>query len=407
METINNFVGQSPQRFIKMESFKADGRDAKLIVVSGTYYDMGYLLGRELGKQLVDEVTQGYKSIKRKVAIFLRKDKNFDEELETSLHKFLPQIPDECRMEFAGIYAGCQEAGCNFSDPQLLEKFLILIELGEQECTLFAAQPPFTLGDTYQMRDLDYYKNISMGYIPTLLIRIPQNAHGQPIDNAYASIDFLSNITGGVTTGINEHGVAFSQSRGPFLKRFSYQGMPIKSLIQQVLSKTDNAVAARSFIQKNPPATAHFVIISDPKRRKDSLQLLFTGPAIHHAYEYDEQPDLSLIHYEDPQLRFYKPMDGIVYWTDMVDRRVNNAPADFFMKDFHQLLTQNAGKFSAENGLSIAQTVGNDITFITALYNTSKMEAWIAYATRKTPAHNNAFLHFNLNKYFAYKKALL
>lgn len=407
METINNIDGQSPQRFIKMESFSADGRDAKLIVVSGTYYDMGYLLGRELGKQLVDEVTQGYKSIKRKVAIFLRKDKHFEQELDDALQKFLPKIPDECRMEFAGLYAGCLEAGCSFSDPQLLEKFLILIELGEQECTLFAAQPPFTLEDTYQMRDLDYYKNISMSYIPTLLVRIPQNQQGKPIDNAYASIDFLSNITGGVTTGINEHGVAFSQSRGPFLKRFSYEGMPIKSLIQQVLSKTNTAGAAKSFIQNHPSATAHFVIVSDPKQQKDSLQLLFIGPEIFHAYEYDQQPDLSLIHYDDPQLRFYQPMEGIVYWTDMVDRKVNNTPSDFYMRDFHQLLNQSAGKFSAESGLNIAQAVGNDITFVTALYNTSKMEAWIAYATRSSPAHNNSFLHFNLKKYFSYKNALL
>ena len=97
---------QSPNRFIRSEQFITDGRKSHIITLSGTYYDMGYLLGREYAKQLVDEVTSTYFSVKRKVIIYLKKQREvFNQELEEAVHKFLPLLPTECIMEFAGIYA--------------------------------------------------------------------------------------------------------------------------------------------------------------------------------------------------------------------------------------------------------------------------------------------------------------
>lgn len=398
---------QSPNRFIRSEQFITDGRKSHIITLSGTYYDMGYLLGREYAKQLVDEVTSTYFSVKRKVIIYLKKQREvFNQELDEAVHKFLPLLPTECIMEFAGIYAGCREAGYPFLEPMILEKFLTLIELGEQECTLFAAQPPYTRGHTYQIRDLDYYPNMNMNYIPVLLVRIPQDNQGKPVGNSYASIDFMCNITGGVTTGINEHGVAFSQSRGPFYRRFSNSGLPIKNLIQLVLAYTQTAKEATDLIRMNHPATSHFVIISDPLQKKDSLQLLFMGPGFVHAYSDDESPDLNLVLYDDPKYLFYQPIKGAVYWTDMVGRKVNGVPEEFLMHDFYNVLQSKSESFDKDTGLEVAKTVGNDDTFISALYDTTLMEAWIGYSMRDKPAHTNNYTHFNLNKYFAYKNEI-
>lgn len=397
---------ESPNRFIKQEQFMADGRESYIVTVSGTYYDMGLLLGRAFAPLLVQEINTSFISLKRKITLFLNKRETFEQELDHAVRAFMPQIPLACKEEIMGIYDGCAEAGHPLTDPLILEKFLVMIELGEQECTLFATQPPFTEGHTYQLRDLDYYKNFNMNYIPMVTVRIPQDETGKPVENAYAAFDFLPNISGGVSTGINEHGVVFSQSRGPFLKRFSFEGMPIKNVIQQILSKTNTAAEAVSYIRQHAPATAHFVIISDPLQKKESLQLVFMGPDFVNAYEYDTCPDLSLVLYDDPKLRFYEPLEGMVYWTDMVGRKVNNIPEEFIMSDLHQLL-QEEKPFSIETGLNIARRVGNDITFLSALFDSTTLEAWVAFATRKTPAHNNSFLHFDLKKYFSYKNDLL
>lgn len=395
----------SPKRFIKKEQFIADQRESHTITVSGTYYDMGLLLGLNYGKLIRDEVDSGYRSIKRKVSLFLNKIETLEEELEQAVDAFAPYVPWECKAELLGLYDGCAEAGYPFPEG-VLEKFLVLVELGEQECTLFAAQPPMTTGDTFQLRDLDYYKNIGMSYIPSLIVRIPQNEQGKLIDAAYASFDFIASFTGGALTGVNEHGVAFSQSRGPFFKRFSVHGVPIKCLIQQILTKTQTALQAVELIKNNKPSTAHFAIISDPKQTKESLQLIFMGPELLHHYEHNTEPDLSLINYDDPELRFYKPIEGIVYWTDMVDRKVNGVTEEFLMSDMCGLLERNQNDLSEATCLKIAKTVGNDITFLTAVFNTTTLEAWVAYASRKKPAHTNEFVYFDLKKYFSYKNGL-
>ena len=136
---------------------------------------------------------------------------------------------------------------------------------------------------------------------------------------------------------MNEHGVVLSQSRAPFPQRFSLKGMPVKSLIQQIFSQARTTNEAIEIIRKNPPATSHFVIISDPLQKKDSIQLVFMGPGLLRCYQYDQMPDLDLIQYPEEQV-FYKPVDGLVYWTDMVNRRVDSIPKDLFMDEFYHLL---------------------------------------------------------------------
>ncbi|WP_419421368.1 hypothetical protein ACNVED_15000 (plasmid) [Legionella sp. D16C41] len=392
----------SPKKFINCETFTADNRESYLIVVGGTYYDIGFLLGKTLGKLFVEELVSTYISLRRKIALFLKKEKTIDKDIEKAPEAFLPFFPSECKEELLGFYEGCKEAGHPLPDNQILEKFTVLIEIGEQECTLFAAQPPFSKTNTFQMRDLDYYKNFNMRYIPTAVIRIPQDEQGSSIDYPYASFDFISNLPGGVLTGINEHGVVISQSRAPFPTRFSFKGIPLKPLIQQVLSKARTALEAIEIIKQTPPATAHFVIISDPLQTKDSLQLVFMGPSLLESYRYDQMPNLDLIQYPK-DIVFYRPIDGLVYWTDMVDRRIDNLPKDLFMKDFYNLIDKYKSDFQKEQGIEVAKKVGNDITFITALFNSSERKAWVAYSLRKTAAYKNEFIEFDLKKYFAMK----
>jgi hypothetical protein len=237
-------------------------------------------------------------------------------------------------------------------------------------------------------------------------VRIPQDSSGDYIDSAYASFDFISNIAGGVITGINEHGVVLSQSRGPFLKRFSYDGTPIKCLIQQILSKSVTALDAIDIIKNLNPATSHFVVVSDPLQKKESLQLIFMGPEFLESTTYDTCPDLSLVKYPDESLRFYEPIEGIVYWTDMENRQVNKIPTEFTMRDMYHLLKTHENKLDKTSILEISKTVGNDSTMISAFFDTTTKEAWVAYSSRSEPAHVHEYVYFDLKKYFNYKYKL-
>ncbi|MDP3269569.1 MAG: hypothetical protein Q8M40_11075 [Legionella sp.] len=398
----------SPNRFLEHETFRVNNREGHLLVVSGTHYDMGLMIGRVLGHLFQPNVEILYKSLKRKIALWLNKKRDIEDEIQAALVSFDRFTPIEAKMEMQGIYDGCRDSGHPLKDLQLLEKMNIVIELGEQECTLFAVQPPFTKGHTYQLRDLDYYKKLSMDYIPAVIVRIPQDNQGRAIDIATASFDFVAVVAGGIFTGVNEFGVAFSQSRGPFLKRFSFDGTPIKYLISQILSKSKTAKEAINVIKKYPPATSHFAIISDPLNKRESLQLVFMGPDMLHHVPHSSVPDMSVIQYDDKSRAFYEPIEGAVYWTDMDGRKVDGIPAEFNMIDLHELMNKyKHQEFNSNTGIEIAQTVGNDITFISALFDTTSNEAWVAFSERDRPAHYNEFNHFNLNKYFAYKERLV
>lgn len=328
----------SPHHFAEYEILEFNGRPIHALTVSGTPYDMGRWTGRLLGKEISQEVQTAFPSLIRKISILLNKRRGFEEEVKEAAQKFHKVLPPECLEEMQGIYDGCQEAGFPLEDPFILQKALALIELGEQECTLFALHSPATTGHTYQLRDLDYYSKLDMDYIPLLLVKIPQTFEGKLQGIPYANFDFVCNVNGGVLTGINQNGLAFSQSRGPFFKRFTYEGMPLKCIIQKILNGAATAPEAVDIIKNTPCATAHFVVVSDPLEKPDSLQLIFMEPGKCSHVPHSTMPDLSLINYTDESLRFYQPMEGAVYWTDMVNRRVNTIPADFNMKDMAVLL---------------------------------------------------------------------
>jgi hypothetical protein len=108
--------------------------------------------------------------------------------------------------------------------------------------------------------------------------------------------------------------------------------------------------------------------------------------------------DLSLLSKE--HLKFYEPLDGLVYWSEMEGGTVDGRRRDVLSKDIYDLLRAAWGKLGVEESLHIARAVGNDASFSSVLFNSTALEAWIAVADTKTPAHKNGYFHLELKRYF-------
>jgi hypothetical protein len=394
----------SPNSFLTHKYFEADDRVGHLIIVSGTYYDMGKMIGKELGKEFTEELHSSFPGFRRKVSVSLNRRKEFNDDIAKALEYFVPRLPLNSKQEMLGLYEGCRDSGFPLNDPLLLEKVLIVIELAEIGCSLFAVNSPMSRINTYQFHDLDYYTNLNMKYIPTVILRIPQSIQGNLIDIPYITFDFLPNISGGVYTGINEAGIVVSLCRGAFTKRSNFSGMPIKCLVQNILRSCTSAVEAIEYIKRNPPAADYYAIISDPQEKNNSLQFVLMGPKVLYYCSDSEFPDLSILNSEKKP--FYKLIKGAVYWTEMEDRQVDTISSTFELEDMYHLLNSHHKKFDLNSGVEVAKIVSNDATFISALFDTTNLIAKVAFADRKHAAHKNNFIHFDLKELFEYKNRL-
>jgi hypothetical protein len=386
----------SPRKFFCYEELFFNGRKIVVLVVSGTYYDMGRFYGAHFGAHIVTNSVERLPVLVRTIGRLHRRGAKIREDLDRARQTLLPFVPCQYREELRGVYDGCREAEHRIEEIRVFEDFAVALELGERECSMFAAQPPATSGETYQLRDLDYFPSINFQEQPLVLIRIPQDDDGHAIEVPYVSIG--CGMPSGVVTGMNAHGVVISEIRGSFVDRPTMQGEPLVHLIQDVLSQCRTAPEAVRLLRSRQRAAAYYLAISDPLQTPESLKFLLVGPRLFHEVNHGAPVDLSLLSKE--HLKFYEPLDGLVYWSEMEGGTVDGRRRDVLSKDIYGLLKAAWGKLGVEECLHIARAVGNDASFSSVLFNSTALEAWIAVADTKTPAHKNGYFHLDLKPYF-------
>jgi hypothetical protein len=386
----------SPRKFSRYEELFFNGRKIVVLVVSGTYYDMGRLYGAHFGAHIVTNSVERLPALVRTIGLLHRRGAGIWEDLDRARHTLLPNVPRQYREEMRGVYDGCREAGHRIEEIRAFEDLVTAMELGERECSMFAAQPPATSGETYQLRDLDYFLNINFQEQPLVLIRIPQDDEGHVIEVPYVSIDY--GTPSGVITGMNAYGVVISEIRGSFIDRPTMQGEPLVHLIQDVLSQCRTAPEAVRLLRSRQRAAAYYLVISDPLQTPQSLKFLLVGPHLFHEMNHGAPVDLSVLSKE--HLKFYEPLEGLVYWSEMEGGTVDGRRRDVLSRDIYDLLKAAWGRLGAEESLHIARALGNDASFTSVLFNSTSLEAWIAFADRKTPAHKNGYFHLDLKRYF-------
>jgi hypothetical protein len=385
----------SPRKFSRYEELVFNGRKIVVLVVSGTYYDMGRLYGAHFGAHIVTNSVERLPALVRHIGRRHRRGAAIWPDLERARHALLPNVPLQYREEMRGVYDGCREAGHRIEEIRVFEDFVAAIELGERECSMFAAQRPATSGETYQLRDLDYFLDINFQEQPLVLIRIPQDEEGHAIEIPYVSIDI--GMPSGVITGMNANGVVISQIRGSFVDRPTMEGEPVVHLIQDVLSQCRTAPEAVRLLRSRQRAAAYYLVISDPLQTPQSLKFVLVGPHLFQEVNHGASVELAPLSQE--HLKFYEPLEGVVYWSEMEGGTVDGRRRDILSKDLYDLLKAAWGRLGIQESLHIARAVGNDMTFSSVLFNGTALEAWIAFADAKTPAHKNGYFQLDLKRY--------
>ena len=346
-----------------------EGTDAvTLLRVGGDRYQMGYWYGRLLADQIAGAVkcfAGAYTGQQYAEAIDgMWKRAHFD------------TVAWEA--ELRGIADGCNDAGRPEITFKRMLQMLMLPDVSEHGCSLFAAWGKATAdGHLYQMRNLDWTMESGVQQYPVVTIYEPTDG------NAHAVVGFagMLGVAGG---GMNEHGIAESEIMGHFGDPETLDGIPFPVLLRDVLYYDNTLADGLARIQRVTRTNQYHYCLSGPEGEGASARLLFTSNA--HYWEFKGGEAVA----EHPVVKptpFHEPLTDVVYWKN------HNGSGNIVL---HKALKRYYGSINAKKSIEIARAAGVKGTLLSVLYDTTARKFWVAFAEGLEPAHKQGYVEFDL-----------
>jgi PhoPQ-activated pathogenicity-related protein len=361
-----------------------EGTDAVTLVnVGGSRYEMGYWYGRLLADQIAPcwaglEAAVGATEAEYDAAIAaMWSSTHFD--------------TTAWELELRGVADGCADGGHPEIAFRTLQKMLMVSDMSEYNCGLFALWGAATLDDhLYQLRNLDWSMDTGVQDYPVVAIFNPDDGE------KHAVIGFAG-MTGAAVGGMNVHGLAVSQIMGGFNDAETLDGIPFPVLLRDVLYHDTTLAEGLSRMQNATRTNEYYYCLSGPDGTgNDDARLLFTSNGRFDAFGGGDDP---LPHpYYSP---FYTPVTDGVYWK----RHDGGAYAMPGLEDgrkgnqtLYAAIDARYGSIDSAGAIEIAVADGVDGTVVSIVYDTTAGEFWVAYAEGLDPAHNQEYVHFALDE---------
>jgi hypothetical protein len=347
------------------------GTDTIAVVeLSGTRYEMGYWYGRLLAGQIaaawagisevvdIGETAYGYAITAMWNAAY------FD--------------TDGWGAELSGVAQGCADGG----HPEItfleLQKMLVLPDLSELGCGLFALWGNATLnGDLYQLRNLDWSMDTGIQAYPVVAIY-------NPTDGIRHAVIGFAGIVGVVGGGMNMAGLAVSEIMGYFCDDESLQGIPFPVLLRDVIWHDTTLDQALARMQGATRTNQYHYCVADPAAPDPQGRLLFTSGS-----RFDAYGDVSVTTHPCTGLvPFHAALDDVIYW------KKHNGGGN---ENLYNAILTRYGDIGPAEAVDIAKADGVDSTVLSVVYHNTEREFWVAVAEGMNPAHEQAYVHFDLN----------
>ncbi|MBN2308391.1 MAG: hypothetical protein JXR94_05435, partial [Candidatus Hydrogenedentes bacterium] len=353
-----------------------EGTDTvSLVKVGGDRYQMGYWYGR----LLADKISGCWANMSAAMAYSGVTEEDFSNAIDAMWRSEYFDIV-AWESELRGMADGCHDAGHPEVTYRELLKMQMVADMSELGCSLFAVWGNATdNGDVYQMRNLDWTMDAGIQNYPVVAIFNPDDG------NQHAVIGFAGQL-GAAGGGINEYGIAFSQIMGYFGDDETLNGIPYPVLLRDVLycdTTLDEGLAR----MRNATRTNqyHYGIAAsnapDPKGR-----LLLTSNTRFDEYQDGESVNHPYV-FPSP---YHSPLNDVVYWTN------HNGSRNLSL---YTSIVSRYGSIGATEAIDITKEMGVSGTLLSIVYHNDAKEFWAAWAEGLDPAHNQGYVHFDLNGY--------
>lgn len=346
-----------------------EGSDAiSLVHVGGDRYQMGYWYGRLLADQIAGAIKCFAGAIP---------EQQYDEAVASMWKRqYFDTVAWEA--ELRGMAEGCYDAGHPETSFRVLQRMLMLPDISEHGCSLFAAWGKATAdGHLYQMRNLDWTMDAGVQQYPVVAVY-------EPSDGYVHTVIGFAGMPGAAGGGMNEHGIAESEIMGHFGDPETLDGVPFPVLLRDVLYYDNTLAAGLARIEKATRTNQYHYALSGPQGDAESARLLFTSNAHYWEFKGGEPVAQHPVVCPAP---FHKPLENVVYWKN------HNGSGNGIL---HKAIKKRYGSIDPEKCIEIARAAGVKGTLLSIIYDTTAKRFWVAYAEGLVPAHEQEYVAFDL-----------
>lgn len=283
--------------------------------------------------------------------------------------------------EFEGIALGCQAAGYPGITVDVLKKILVIPDLSEYNCSLFAAWGEATAGgEMFQLRNLDWSMDLGVQNYPVVAIYDPDDG----LKHAVIGFAGLIGIAGG---GMNERGIAVSEIMGYFRDEEYLEGIPFPVLLRDVLYHDNTLTEALTRMQNATRTNQYHYCVGDPNAADPKARLLFTSRERFDMWVDNES--VTEQHPCHPDVNpFHTPLNDAIYWKN------HNGHDNEIL--YNGLLARY-GTLDAAGAIEMARAAGVNSTVLSIVYHNTGRDFWVAYANGLDPAQNQDYVHVELS----------
>ena len=349
----------------------------KVLYLSGTPYEMGFQHGR-----------LNYTDVRANVKHIVGLVKHYAQEdiMDEVYDLISPYIPLEEKEEMRGLAHGadlplrvihwlhCIPEVSEFGPKERLSK-----KFESTFCSNIAAFGNATAdGALYQMRVLDWIRQLGAHKYPVILVHQPDQA------NASATFSFAGFI--GCVSGMNEKHMAFGEMGYGDPEGERLDGIPFVFLFRKLMREANTLAEATDMIQSARRTCSYVYMISDAKATTGAgkASLFVTDPS--RVLIFKE--NMRLVDERNPE-DVYPAIDDVVYGGARPEA-------------LHDKLTEHYGRINVGRLKETAKAVSLKGNIQNVIFKPQTLEAWVSHAAtskkdEKGRACNQEWFYFNLN----------
>ena len=349
----------------KVSTIGTGDDEIKVVVVSGTAYEMGYQIGVAQKEDIKNCMTDYLK-----YAQMGDPDRYNNEILDAAWISVEPYINDRFKDELKGLSDGSEVEW-----DQLKRAHMIPV-VGNYACSGVSIWGEGSEdGHLYQIRNLDFTMGGGIQDYPTIVIYLPDEG------NAHASATFAGYI--GAHTGINEKGIALSEKGASPGKEYPFDldGTHFSTLFRDILYDTNTLEETLELIKSTKLIKRYHLYVGDGKSETmGAAKIRVSSP-------------------DSVKLTIWKDNDA----TDEVAPNVSENVCYYTMDNTaaYEFITENYGKLNSEKMIELSRLVADEGGNLeNVVYDATNLEMWVAYANGEEEASKRAYVHIDLKKYF-------
>ncbi len=324
-----------------------------VVFLKGSPYEMGFIHGSLLKPQVRALYNSVLTAAAKYANLFI---------LDAAYQQMEPFIPQAYKDEMQGLADG---AGV---DVITVHRMHAIPDVSEMDCTFFAAWGSATVdGNLYQIRALDYAKDLHLQEHPAIFVCEPDSG------NRFVNIGWLGFI--GVVSGMNYEGITVSEIGESFDKaNQTMAGEPMPFVLRDVLQYGTGLDQAVNIIRTAKRTSSFLYCAGDAKIPE--AKSFKTGASYFEVFSDSTGPN--------PFLR------DVVYFSMGVSSSWN-------AKVFNYLNPRHGG-ISAETGVNLMRDLGTG-DLHSVVYDPAHQKIWVANAgIDETDAFRRSFVEFDLTR---------